>query len=1715
MLALFRKGGSGSGWYGPPRGTHLPSSADIKTEEEARQWWGTNLGGKTLELSVHRKAGEFLVNVHFAKGNDHAFTAKSDRSNPVSARAFSPERARLMSRILGTIERPHSLLAAPGNADLFFERVDSHSHYCVALSWDSTKRAYLFKSAHVWTSDEIRQAVKRGQRPAPTRGKKKAPMLKAVGACPAVPVFGSVEPGAGDGDPSDAHAGGRSRQEGTLLLVSDLIKAGIPEGARWITIHPNGADSKGQPVLIQPQPDGSAHVIGGAGGKLNYLKLRGVRKESEYKKEASDRQKTRADQKKQQRKQDKEAGLAESKKVAREALKVQRLKHESEFVGKVADTMGWDRKDLEFREEDHAHLSDGAVSKLREKHHRELLKRATDAVELQRQRLITDPDARSEAKIDPDAIVTHDIDPVAPSSTGLGFAPQYKERAERQGLDEKELATESAEIKERKQADMTEGQRRAVTSRAATAKAIGAELQNLREPVIDAKASIVDTKKAVDLLKAHRQLRQVQKQAKDAAGEIDRAKSEPKAYVLEYSADPDLDAKVKEDLANDLRTVQTRSFLSKAHELAGQKGLDSLGNHIGIGAFNSINSLALAAGGDALVDRSVVDVLGIAGAAQVLARRLHTDLRPEEIQQVTDGVQDFHLHHYAETSAAALKQATDLMESAQSVEIGDAQSGHELQTAQALNDRRRGATRDAQKILGQALGEMEANAALVVALKQGKKDQFQVSLGKTGVESAVRQARALGLQRGDYEISHAGGDTFLSVKGVGLDRLAKPVSRADLAQVRRNLDIIGGGQDEDGWLPHGIANRPDLTMHVSPGVAPRMAEPFKPGEDLQQSLKDYIGGRAADGDAPADIVADIQSADFMRKVGDRSADYRKALDDVAPLKDGDGKMQRAEALSERFETYADEFAKKRGGDRAPIHRQSFEVNQKSVDALHRALADTPEGASAYKPIGELQNSDQRALREFFHRNIAKESPEGARLRADLEEHGKNEPERESVDMFGEKATKPEWTSWQQRRDDLTQRAGAETLNWAKYAESMHGHERAYEAVQDLIRSRISQSFVEHHNKLNPKSPLKLGKTVVRNNLNHLDATDRTARAARQEKERALIDGLRERSQGRYAAGGVAEKMDAARDRQEAFDQSQMGFFSADEHPADKPADLAGDERHTIGHQAERQIAGMMPHVGKNFRAGQPVKLWAPSMSGGKNAARQRLIKMLAANKRVVAAFGTGSGKSLLQLAGFTHLHGEGKAKRGLALVPSIVQMQFSGEALRYLEPGKYNWHIEPGASRDERIAAYKDPKNHFSVMTHSAFRDDMVHLGAKKADISEEEMSGRLGKMQPDERKQWMRELMDHEGIDFDYLTVDEGQNTLNRQGKENSSLANVVDALSAHTPYYMTASGDPVKNDASEVHDLLSKMDPDRYQDRAAFLRRYGADTIAAKDGLRREMARYVYPSKIDPDVGITRTTRNIALSDGQKKSLADLDRHMANARLARMQGKVDVDAAKAIAPEMFRDAPAEKHGEIAGHVQKSLGILKSSSINRIIHTHPDNPTVDDIAAQAKARKGKPGIVFAHSLESVKAISDRLAKEGHRVVTIDGADSPKEKERKRLMFNPERGEAKADILVASDAASTGMNTQRGQWLYQADTPQTALTHAQRNGRIFRTGQKNDVEVIDAVQDHPEVHRARQRLQRKYGLRELVTTPMEGLDDTGIAHFLKRRQVEQQQSSLL
>jgi hypothetical protein len=1483
------------------------------------------------------------------------------------------------------------------------------------------------------------------------------------------------------------------------FFKSDISK--IPPGARWITVHPNGGGSKGTPVLVEPAKDGSGHmrVIAGAGGKLNMLKLRGVKDPAEYREGHAERASAKRERSKEQIRQDKELGLHDAKHQARKNLQEQKRTAQRAFIKTVAAAMGWTDEALQPQTEG---LSPAAKDKLEKDWHRDLLAKAKGAVSTQRKVLAADAERRAQAGLDTvplesiaEQLSAQDLDPVRPTDTS-GINPQFGARAEANGLTDEVLASKVAET-HAKAADPA-----AAAAKQSLADQIAEELKDHHAPQLQ--TSIVEADKAVALIKAHKQLQAIETKARAAAAEVDASLTEPKAYVLTVS-DEEINKAALATVENDLMAVRNHAFLAGMGDVGGE---DAVEHHIATGAYNAINAVSQVVGGASLLDRSVVDVLGIAASAQLLARRFTTD-HAGDVGKIRDAVAEHHVSGQAELQEAALDEAKALQTKALEIEQSEAASASDLAVATALNLQREEYLGQARKVMGQALGEMEAHASLVAALDGKPADHLDVSLGKTSPESAIKQLFALGLDGKDFDLQKVEGNTFVKINAAAMDKLAAPVDHEGLEKVRRNLAIMNGAEDEDDWLPDGFARRADLGLNLAPGVAPQLAEPFKgDSADLGQALKAYIGGRTADGDRAADILADVQSASFFQKAGaERSAEYRAALDSVIPTKDGK-KQIRVETLEPLFNQYADAHVEaKWGGKRSTLNKQAFEPDALAQEALHRALADEPTGTVAYKPIGDLTLKDRGALRNWFLKNVAKESPQEAELREGVDKLAANEPDKFETDFFGATSVSPSWTEWKGDFDAAKAKLSAVSLDWNRYAKAMGGKVRALEAVQDLIRSKVSGNFAEHHNTLKPQAALKVGKTVIRHNLNHLGAVDPDERAKRLSQEKELIDGLRNRIGGKYASGSVSDKLDATKEHEAAMGQAQMGFFSSEDLPepgADNAkAMLGGDERHTIGHAAEGMLAKMMGPVGKQFEPGKPVKLFKPSMSGKDGIKRQRMIKLIAENKRVIGAAGVGSGKTAIGLGAFSHLHAAGKAKKGLYIVPSIVQEQFGGEALRFLDPGKFKWHAQPGASHEERMAHYKDPETHFSVVTHQSFRDDVLKMGAAAGlGANPEAVAQHLASLDNPGRAAAIKGVLEHHGINHDFVMADEGHGLLDREGKDDSRMSQAIAGVTDNAEYYFHASGDPIKNDASEAFSVLQKMDPARYTDRSAFMRRYGGDTAAAAQGLKREMARHAYAFSLSPDVKVNRSEHKVEPSAAQHAALAGVDKDTAALRIAGMTGKADVEAAKRFSPAMFAGASPEQEEEIAGKVAKSVGILRSAAVRRVLDTHPAAAKLDQIVKEAGARKGKQGVVFARSLAAVEMIRQRLEAEGHKVVVLTGKDSAKEKGAKIQKFRPDKGEPEADIIVCSDAGATGANLQSGHWLAQYDTPDTAMTHRQRQGRIDRIGQHNDIDLVDLVSDHPDERRARKRLLNKYELRNLMTSELDGLDDSGLAYHL-------------
>ncbi|HEY0074974.1 MAG TPA: helicase-related protein [Abditibacteriaceae bacterium] len=542
-----------------------------------------------------------------------------------------------------------------------------------------------------------------------------------------------------------------------------------------------------------------------------------------------------------------------------------------------------------------------------------------------------------------------------------------------------------------------------------------------------------------------------------------------------------------------------------------------------------------------------------------------------------------------------------------------------------------------------------------------------------------------------------------------------------------------------------------------------------------------------------------------------------------------------------------------------------------------------------------------------------------------------------------------------------------------------------------------------------------------------------------------------------------------------------------------------------------------------------------------------------------------TGKTAISLGAFSHLKSKGKVERALMAVPSVVQEQFGSEAARFYDLTDKNhpqWFSEAGASPDERRAAYhKDSGHDICVVTHQALRDDLTWAVAQhKFDGDEKQAEEFLANAPEVERNAAMQAALDHHGWHFGMSVVDEGHNLLNRVGKENSAMANTIDAFTSGKDYHVPMSADLLgKNDASESFDALRKIAPSRYVNddhpdaggtytvsRSEFLRKYNVNTSAAQEALKRELAPYHYAESIKPDSALEPQFHSVEMTPPQKQDYNNVLAMFQRARAARKRGAVDVEAIKTLSPSSFANMPAEQHEELAARLAGSLGILRDAALDRVVNQHPqgakiewlnqrlglDKPKVkakpeqssgaglfggDEVEVPAGGTSGDDNnvkrpeehcpIIFAHNREAVDLLEKHLADKGVRTARLDGSMTGAEKEAAKVKFSPQFDKAAgryvsdpgADVMICSDAGAVGWNGQRSRHIIHWDTPHTSMVHEQRTGRAYRVGQEHDVQCDTVMTDTPYERSRRKRLERKAALRETLTTPAELIDDTGLA----------------
>lgn len=1563
-------------------------------------------------------------------------------------------------------------------------------------------------------------------------------------------------------------------QWGRVSKSLTLYKSATEAGYRWITVHPQGEESGGMPVKIKVNPDGTGTVVAGAGGSLNAMKLTKLKSPDEWRLAARKRREAQK-----QREKDLPASVKDAKREAAEKIAQAKAEADARLIATVAEAQGWEES-VAIDEETAKHMPADVKRRIEGERQRDALRKVNKLVDAVMDEVVNKQSVTVASELG--EVALGELDTSAQRDTsGLGYVDSIVAKAEDAGLldpeaREKAVDTRIKAFEEAYQAGYCKDPQAAEDAVqgliAGAAQAREADRPYREEGMhrIETPEGIVDPTKIKDVLLARQQhkaeMADIRKKERELTKvtDVDEALEIAKGVSLVVGKNvrkrdvAELEAALESDIQQKAMEQSMTRLLSTIEDLQENNPAAAPAEvHVNTGRYAEMMDISQGILQEPCsIDRLVADHLGTDASANLMANLFKQRFDGATLRALRQALEQQHVETQARIATEAADKAQELILEADSLveglNLADCDAD-DLLMVQELNRQRQELLDEAAATLGDALGRLEFIGTLNFAMQGDGQAEIKASLGQIATKDAHLLAAALGLEPHEHEIVNDIGNKYLRIEPGAEAKLTTHIAPEVGEEYRAAVSIKRGDQDEDGWLPQGFRDPSEDIVY------PEAEEAFSFQRDLalqagmtpdqvKEEAFDFLDRALADNPYnPRAVRREATTQAFVSQnvPQDLQRAYNDALVAYFPPDTLDSEEQAA--------WYADRTQRVR---QAMIHRgeiaedvetlgaQTLILGDLTENAVHAALSEMPEAALAFaKVTSENRPQVQAALRDYFWQHLTTESREEATASREAARQAQARAQESAgfqTNIFGEQVEV-------QRGESEYAPTETEPDAWQRFVASFASVSDAHKAVHEHMQGAFMERFAQHYAGRTRQS-LKLGTKQVSNwdrfEVGTADAATRQALLDLENEKRARLGAnvsLRD-EKGRFLTGERRSLVDELLQRQRNAHQASFGFDFGDGGP--KEDFRPRSERVTLGEGVEGQLAKIMPTLAGNFRPGQKVDLPPAVAMDGDYAAQQRAIKLIEQQGRVGVHAGVGSGKTLVGLGAFTHLHKQGKASRAIYAVPSVVAGQFASEALRFLEPSSadgsrgYRWHLAAGRPRSERLRMYKDPSHEMVFVTHQALRDDIVYEMAQSerfnGDPDPVTAAAAWMKATPEaERRQVVQDTLREAGWSFDYSMIDEGHDLLNRTGKPNSVMANALDDFTAGHQYHVNATGTPVKNDVSEAFDILHKLRPDRYPQsrRKEFMRRYSLDTKATREAMQREMAPYVYATKITPDTEVTKHDDIVSLSEVQSAAYRDVLAAYRAAQSAAPGSPEHVAAMRKLAPQAFKGASDEDAVQIATERGRAAGMLRDLALHRI-QTASDEVPVEHNAKlqqalalaeqyrQADDDGGQlPGIIFAHNIASCKALRDALKAKGYRVGYLTGQQQSTDKEVARYGFHPpidtegmtpqeraaeSRKAAKCDILVASDAAACGANLQRAGWLAHYDQPMTAKTHEQRTGRMARIGQQREqVHVHNLIADTPLDHKNHRRVQDKYELAETYQEATELLDDTGRAGTLR------------
>ena len=547
----------------------------------------------------------------------------------------------------------------------------------------------------------------------------------------------------------------------------------------WITVHPNGDEGKGQPVLVRNNSDGSMSVIGGAGGSLNYLRLDRKRRISPKGEQAGADEKARmkadqpiSDEERQRQEAEFEARSAEARKTI-EHVEGQKQAIRDELHEYVTGTVGYD---IFHKEVKHA---DGRVE-------------VVETSKTEQRKLLQQ------------------------LGKGALHTLTYGERSRKDANESPYLLSEKHGDFE----DLKDGEGDASPEDPDAPKDEEAtpdeQLQKARSSL--PRTPPMSAEQAQTIMELNRKIARLGKVQSSARKLLRDGGAHSDSLALNWS-DADIKKDVSKRVSEEKRTDVARSLLETAES---NRNKSALNRAVQQGAYDTIDAFTHAVLGVSAIPPEAARLLGVAGSAQLAAYGIRQYAAKEGVeldtQKALDALQTLTDRHEKETAQRALARARAAADTAVQMreERKASEAGDSLWTTTMARSYEVTKMNEAARLLGMGISGFEAASALKVAMARPS-DEIKVG----GFESAG-QIKALAAKAGievkTADISRVGaGDYSLTIPAdrmQGLFQFEKPPNTA----LRDRLKKIRTGKGLDREI-EAARQTPGMVDELAPSQA--------------------------------------------------------------------------------------------------------------------------------------------------------------------------------------------------------------------------------------------------------------------------------------------------------------------------------------------------------------------------------------------------------------------------------------------------------------------------------------------------------------------------------------------------------------------------------------------------------------------------------------------------------------------------------------------------------------------------------------------------------------------------------------------------------------------------------------------------------------------------------------------------------------------------------